>query len=327
MRRSELATLLIAPNVTAAIIVTAVWAQFPSQGLLIGTFLGIYFVAYAALSAPWISGYLRDKWEHTKVLNRLVFAKYDWLNMGGPGISRQQSRRQFADRWELHFPMAITGSYLGKVHGGVGEPMEVRYWVELTAKPEFSSASNHIRAYPKFARHWEETKTIQETYNSTRTRVLSDFSAECATELAAAFPKLEARRTTMGGPVSGPFYDPESLAAVVYLRIEDGLVTFPLISMPIVGTKHHSSQLGVGLDLNSLIVVSDDPADRDIPKIEAMVARLSQRQRLREGVSELMRIEDGGSASVNQLQQDFGELSLRIELGHRIQGTCREVGY
>lgn len=90
---------------------------------------------------------------------------------------------------------------------------------------------------------------------------------------------------------------------------------------------YHGGVYSIGYTVNSRVIASPTESELSLTRFSPLVGRLASVQAIQEGVKHLHEIERMAWDPVVRLQRGFDILSTRIELGHRIEGTCSEVGY
>jgi hypothetical protein len=329
MRRATLVLLLVVPNTIAGIVVGYFLIEDFNQVVGIGTLAGVFYVAYSALMAPWVSGYLEDKRAHSVVLKTRFFGAYELLDTGNPGLISNLSPHsltlQGKDRYRTHLLMEIRGRRTDPAILG-GSPSWV--WTPLIRNPAYPSACSHMRDYPEIYSTWKAAQAVEDIYNRRRTEVLDADVQIALPKMQAEYPALIDASTNRLPRPGSPHFD---IACVVLLAYQYALEREFSRGIPLPNVREvtvvPSNRKGIGTDSNLISLIAETPADRDIQRFLRVVEAISREPAFVAGVRQLCDLEHQASVLVSDLQRLFGELSIRIELGHRIQGTCSETGY
>lgn len=313
--------LLVVPNAFAAFAAIVAYQQHPEDALSIGTFVGVFAVAYGALAAPWITGYLDDKRKHSEVLQRLFFGKYTELTLGNAGVSPGLAIRYGADEYLWHLPISIDGRYSGTI-AGRKEQMSS----PLALDPVFGPASSHMRRYPMMWAAWCDAVRYEKKYNERRPAVLKTISEVVSREMGKLDSSL-LRRDSSWSPVPGaPYYDSQAVLAMAYLRVPIPSGRTPFWNFVIEESVIEDRKV-VGIAGRTWAVFGTRDRAPSASAFDATVLAISRDPAVAQGVGELRNLEGLAWAAVNQLFDQFRRVSALIELGHRIKGTCDELGY
>jgi hypothetical protein len=326
VRHSELVFVLVVPNVIAGLVTVYFLLTDFAQVIGIGTLAGVFYVAYSALVAPWVSGYLEDKRTHSTVLRERFFAASELLDTGSPGIwSNINPGSQTiwgGDEFRDHLPMEIRGRQTDTY-------ADKKYVVfrRIDSMAAFPSAHSHMRAYPAILKAWNHAQTLKDRYNVRRLEILRPAVTVARARLAAEYAGFSEWNYDASAVPAGSFFVVPSVVMHSYFFAMSnelpGLTPPPVRAVPFINTNRSA----LGRNENAVELVAASAEDRSIPRLTALLYDIASTPSFAAGVRELYGLEREAGGAVSSLGELFEQLSTRIELGHRIEGTCPETGY